>query len=489
MSMPLGWLRLEGSKGEANIRHVSQSTPTGIPLIDIETNNEPPSSHHELPRPAPVLEKAPSARGPAVPIPEVEITPNELEMSRPPSPKQDEASAVVQTWRNPSMNRYRILTICLIQFANGFNDSAPGALLPYIEQHYHVDYTIVSMIFIANAIGFLTAAFFVTPTDLKLGRARTLMLCEAIVACGYIIMVSSPPFAVFAIAYFITGYGMATTLALNNVFTVNLAASTVLLGFMHGSYGLGGLLAPIVATAMVTARIPFSRFYALPLALRMLNLGLAAWSFRGFEADTPRPGVAAGKRRMLATALRTRATLLGALFIFAYQGAEVSISGWVISFLISVRGGAPDRVGYVTAGFWGGITAGRLGLSVVGARVGEVRAVWVLVGLTAAMQMVVWFAESVVGDALAVAVLGLLLGPVYPCATSVLSKRLDRSVQSTAFGFISSAGSSGGAVAPFVVGVLAGFRGTWVLHPVCVACYAVMAACWAGLGSGRKRRE
>jgi hypothetical protein len=30
----------------------------------------------------------------------------------------------------------------------------------------------------------------------------------------------------------------------------------------------------------------------------------------------------------------------------------VSISGWIISYLINYRDGDPAKVGYVTAGFW-----------------------------------------------------------------------------------------------------------------------------------------
>jgi len=58
------------------------------------------------------------------------------------------------------------------------------------------------------------------------------------------------------------------------------------------------------------------------------------------------------KRSLLVEALKNPVTIIGALFTFAYQGAEVSISGWVISFLITERSGDPAKVGYVTAGFW-----------------------------------------------------------------------------------------------------------------------------------------
>jgi hypothetical protein len=48
-------------------------------------------------------------------------TPNELEMSRPPSPSQ--ATEVMPSWGFPSMNKYRVLAVCSVYFANGINDA------------------------------------------------------------------------------------------------------------------------------------------------------------------------------------------------------------------------------------------------------------------------------------------------------------------------------------------------------------------------------
>jgi hypothetical protein len=41
----------------------------------------------------------------------------------------------VQTVWNPYWNRFRVLAACLTAFANGMNDSAPGALIASIETY------------------------------------------------------------------------------------------------------------------------------------------------------------------------------------------------------------------------------------------------------------------------------------------------------------------------------------------------------------------
>lgn len=118
---------------------------------------------------------------------------------------------------------------------------------------------------------------------------------------------------------------------------------------------------------MVSQGIVWSRFYFLLLGLRVCCIAFAAWAFSNYEEDSSTTLLSAleitasrqdaaqpagSKARELKLALKNKVTIMGALFIFAYQGAEVAVSGWIISYLINYRDGDPAKVGYVTAGFW-----------------------------------------------------------------------------------------------------------------------------------------
>lgn len=351
---------------------------------------------------------------------------------------------------------------------------------------------------------------------------------------AYIPVICAPPFPVVVASFFILGLGMAINLAMGNVFAANLQNSSRMLGSMHGSYGIGGTIGPLIATAMVTkGHILWSRYYILTLAFAVVNLFLAGWSFWNFESDSARPlltdlqrtasaqqdvtPVAEEARSHIAgmkAAFKSRTVVLGALFIFAYQGAEVSISGWVISFLINYRHGNPASVGYVTSGFWGGITFGRFFLTPLsrlyfrvpralaglpGLRSkdtdghprigGEKTFVYFVVVGAAVFELLVWLVPNVIGDAVAVAFVGLLLGPVYPCATIVFTRLISRADQVNGLSLISAFGSSGGAVAPFITGVASQAVGTFVLHPVAIGLFGVMMVCWISLRGGVKRIE
>ncbi|KAJ5956186.1 hypothetical protein N7501_010465 [Penicillium viridicatum] len=404
----------------------------------------------------------------------------------------NEATEVVADRSNlPWKAKWQLASACLMNFGNGMNDSAPGALIPYVETDYGIGYAIVSLFFISNALGFIIAAPLTHTIDKALGRRGTYALSMGLLTTGYTVIVCHPPFPVIVTAFFLLGFGMALSIALNNVFCANLPDSTTALGCFAGSYGIGGVISPLIATVMVSKDIRWSLFYTIAMAVSMANLALSLWAFAEFEVSSPLRTAAQStssstvnnepnsRIQVLKMALRSRTTVFGSLFIFVYQGAEVSVSGWVVSFLIDYRGGNPSHVGYVSAGFWAGITLGRFLLVYPAHRFGEKISVSLMVAGAVVFQLMVWLIPNVVGEAVAVAILGVLLGAVFPCATAVFAKLLPRKIQLSSLSFISALGSSGGAVFPFLTGILAQNVGTLVLHPICLALYGAMAISWS----------
>ncbi|ELU41945.1 hypothetical protein AG1IA_04028 [Rhizoctonia solani AG-1 IA] len=45
-----------------------------------------------------------------------------------------------------------------IAIAGGWNDASTGPLLPAIQNHYNIDFVVVSMLFVSSCIGFIMAA-------------------------------------------------------------------------------------------------------------------------------------------------------------------------------------------------------------------------------------------------------------------------------------------------------------------------------------------
>ncbi|KAI0398976.1 MFS general substrate transporter [Xylaria palmicola] len=494
-------------------------------LVQVESNTLPQAPQRAVSRTYPAVpqgddgvELVPLTRAPTTPGPSGPSTPREerdIEMSAPGSPGTSETLAaaeptnafeILPSLTDPPMNKFRFFACCVQTLLGGLTDSAPGALIPYMEKHYNIGYAIVSLIFVGNALGFIVAAPFVDAIRLRLGRAKASCLANICLVLGFIPLISAAPFPAIVTGYFFIGFGVAVTLAISNVFTANLQNGTVLLGTMHGSYGVGGTIGPLIATSIVSnlGADAWNRYYLITISIAAVNAVCWLWSFWNYENETTTAEqasspltassstTAAAPRAEVSAMLRSfqsRVVLLGATFIFAYQGAEVSISGWVISFLIAARNGDPTSVGNVTSGFWGGITLGRFALSPIGARVGEKRFVYFLTVGAAVFQLLVWLVPNIIGEAVSLAVVGLLLGPVYPCAATVFTRNLSRREQVSGLGVISAFGSSGGAVAPFTTGLLAQAAGTFVLHPIAIGLFGAMLVCWFAIPATRKRTE
>lgn len=120
---------------------------------------------------------------------------------------------------------------------------------------------------------------------------------------------------------------------------------------------------------------------------------------------------------------------------------------------------------------------------------GEKLAVFLLIAGAAACQLLVWLIPNIIGNAVAEAIVGVFLGPVYPCATGVFSKLLPRSIQIVSLSFTTSMGSSGGAVVPLITGLMSQSLSTVVLHPIVLISFAAMTVAWAFLPRLGKRTE
>jgi len=145
--------------------------------------------------------------------------------------------------------------------------------------------------------------------------------------------------------------------------------------------------------------------------------------------------------------------------------------------------------GYTATGFWAGLTLGRITLPALNQFVGEKRIIFVYIGIAVCMELIYWFVPHLIVDAVAQSFVGLLLGPFYPNAISVVSKILPRSLHTSAIGFMSGIGASGAALFPFIVGALSQKWSTIVLPGTVIVLLAGQALLWAFVPTVKRRGD
>ena len=84
------------------------------------------------------------------------------------------------------------------------------------------------------------------------------------------------------------------------------------------------------------------------------------------------------------------------------------------------------------------------------------------------MQFIVWFVPSLIGNAIAVSLMGMFLGPIYPIVMNQAGRILPPRLLTGSISWIGGFGQAGSAFMPFVTGALASSKGIQSIQPLCV---------------------
>ncbi|KAF8761902.1 tetracycline resistance protein [Rhizoctonia solani] len=132
-----------------------------------------------------------------------------------------------------------IMACCSCLFMAGWNDATTGPLLPTIQAHYGVNFTIVSMLFVSNCVGFISAAVINIHLTDQLGFGKVILLAGAVLqVVAYCLLAPALPFPVMCIAYAVNGFGIALQDAQANGFVAELPNNaSAKMGLLHAVYG------------------------------------------------------------------------------------------------------------------------------------------------------------------------------------------------------------------------------------------------------------
>lgn len=296
-----------------------------------------------------------------------------------------------------------------------------------------------------------------------------------------------------------------------------MANANEVLGIMHAFYGLGGTLAPLIATAMITKLgVGWYEYYYVMIAVaavEALTLISTFWKATGqvFRDAHPKTTDNTGKSIMheaLVQMPAARVTWLCAFFLLGYVGVEVALGGWIVQFMIDVRHGEAFASGMTATGFWLGLTIGRVVLGFITPRLGERLAIMVIIStskycsaalmltisqiylpIAMGLELLFWLVPQFIVSAVAVALQGFFLGPLFPAAVVAATKSLPKHLHVSTIGFAAAFGGGGAAVLPFAVGAIAQSKGVSVLQPIILTLLGVLLVLWLALPNFNKKRD
>lgn len=131
-----------------------------------------------------------------------------------------------------------------------------------LETYYNLTYTIISLIFLSPFVGYMLAAIINNPIHTRHGQRGIALLSTVPKVIAYTVICFHPPYPALVAMYLLVGFANGLEDAGWNSWVGAMRNANEVLGILHGCYGLGATVSPLVATAMVTkAGLAWYRFY------------------------------------------------------------------------------------------------------------------------------------------------------------------------------------------------------------------------------------
>ncbi len=208
-------------------------------------------------------------------------------------------------------------------------------------------------------------------------------------------------------------------------------------------FGVGAFLTPFFV-GILLKRLGFSNTLSIVGAILLIPIIFALWTTSYPEL----PGYEIGSVFGL---LGTPVVLVASIVLFCYIALEVSMGGWITSYLTEV-GFTASKASGILSGFWIALMIARLVTSgFVTPEIGTT--VIAVLALTAVITIMIMVkAKNKVTATLGVLVTGLVFGPVFPTVIGYTFSNISSDLYGSAFAIMFAVGLLGGTTIPKAVG-------------------------------------
>lgn len=343
----------------------------------------------------------------------------------------------------------------------GLPDGLLGVAWPSMRAFFGVPLDALGMLLVATTGGYVVSSFlsgWMLARSTIGGLLAASCLATAASLLGY---AAAPAWAVVVALGVLAGLGAGAIDAGINTYVAT-HHSTRTLGLMHACYGLGTATGPIVMTALLGAGLGWQSGYLLVGAAQVALascFGMTRRSWRAGEGS----GAAAAPAAPITETLRLPASRLGIVAFLLYVGLEATSGVWIYSLLHDGRGASMVLAGAAVSIYWGGLMTGRLLLALLAPADGPEELLRPCIAtLTAAAAVLVADAGTVT-NVVAVLLLGVAAGPIFPALVATTPRRLAARHTANAVGFQVAAAAVGQSLLPAAVGVAAAAAGLEIM--------------------------
>jgi len=355
----------------------------------------------------------------------------------------------------------------------GMPDGMLGTAWPSMRASFGAPVSALGLILLVTTAGSVIVTAFVGPLIRRLGVPTLLAVAGLLAALGYTGYAVAPGlWLVLSVSVLLGASAGMMDGGLNTA--VALTGRQRLLNLLHGAYGIGTAIGPLV----VTAAILTGSWRPAYLIQVCLDLAMAVLWLRQRQRERRRDRAAAGAAAPVpatetdshpaARWSRRRysgVVVAGMSVFFVYTGLEVGAGQWMASFCRGPLHMSPGATGLAVFGYWGALTAVRIGLALLPRPVPPQAVVCWGSGIAVLAAAVIWWRPSTAVTVIGFVVLGGALAGVFPALIALTPVRLGEQRAHNVISWQVGAAAAGGAGLSAVIGLLIGATSLAALGP------------------------
>jgi fucose permease len=333
------------------------------------------------------------------------------------------------------MKKNAAVLIAFLSFVSlGIFDGMLGVAWPSMRGDFRVSLDAIGALLLPSVAAFTLGSFYSGALVRRLGLGKLLALAAALRALAIAGQGLSPVWGGVIAASVVGALGTAGIDAgLNTYMAHNHSARNMT--WMHGFYGVGATLGPLVVTAVLVSGLSWRWSYAAAAIFQVVLLALFlstqnAWGTVVVESE----GAQTERGAPMRATLRLPVAWLGILLFFLYAGTEVSAGQWAFTLFTEERGIDLKTAGLWVGMYWGSFTVGRfiMGLIADRLRISTLLRASML-GMVLGLGLL-WWDPSPAVSFLGLAFGGLSMAAVYPTLVTDTPRRLGRQHAPNAIG-------------------------------------------------------
>ena len=373
--------------------------------------------------------------------------------------------------------RRAVLVSFAVYFALGLPDGVFGTVWPTLRNELGRTDSSFGWLLACMAVGYTICSVGSAKLSERFGTGLVVRNASFVVVAGLLGVAVASNWWALMFGVLIMGAGWGLCDASINAWMA-LTQQPRQMGLLHGVYGVGAVLGPLLATVFVAGsnnwRGPF-----VVVGVLVVGLVVVLWGTKDGFDSAPLTGEVASARANIGG---TKILTLLIVWFSVYVGIEVTVGQWSYTFLTESRGLDEVLAGALVSAFWGGLTVGRFLLAAIGDRFSPERVMALAIGSTVIEVAFLWVDLASVG-AFALPFIGFSLAAMFPLVIGRTAVYLGSELAARAVGYQVGASSVGFVLLPYLVGALADHLGTGVMAPVTFAAICVLGVLWAWIQS------